>query len=103
MFDLLGRCAKSSEDGLLILGAMLYRNGFCLDHSIVKDEVRLNIPKYSLSVLKSELSHLGEFPIESFIYFMDLLVQMKMQKYMLWVVRSLRDMAERTLYLRSLM
>ena len=73
MFDLLGRCAKSSEDGLLILGAMLYRNGFCLDHSIHDDKVRLEIPPYSLSVLKNELSHLGDFPIESFIYFMDVL------------------------------
>lgn len=73
MFDLLGQCAKSSDDGLLILAAMLYRNGFCLDHTISGGEVRLNIPPYSLSVLKSEMSHLGDFPIESFIYFMDVL------------------------------
>ena len=73
MFDLLGQCAKSSEDGLLILAAMLYRNGFCLDHSISGDEVRLHTPPYSLSVLKNEMSHLGDFPIETFIYFMDIL------------------------------
>ena len=73
MFDLLGQCAKSSEDGLLILGAMLYRNGFCLDHNHSDGQVRLEIPSYSLSVLKKEMSHLGEFPIETFIYFMDVL------------------------------
>lgn len=73
IFDLMGQCAKSSEEGLLILAAMLYRNGFCLDHSISGGEVRLDIPPYSLSVLKSEMSHLGEFPIETFIYFMDVL------------------------------
>lgn len=73
MFDILGQCAKSSEDGLLILGAMLYRNGFCLDHTIEEGMVRLEIPTYSLSILKNEMSHLGEFPIETFIYFMDVL------------------------------
>jgi len=73
MFDLLGQCAKSSEDGLLILAAMLYRNGFCLDHTHSDGQVRLEIPSYSLSILKKEMSHLGEFPIETFIYFMDVL------------------------------
>jgi len=73
MFDLLGKCAKESEEGLLILAAMLYRNGFCLDHTIESENVRLEIPGYSLSVLKNEMSHIGDFPIETFIYFMDIL------------------------------
>jgi len=73
MFDLLGRSARLSTDGLLILSAMLYRNGFCLDHIINGNEVRLKIPKYSLSILKQCLGHLGDYPIESFIYFMDVL------------------------------
>ena len=73
MFDILGKCAKKSEEGLLILSAMFYRNGFCLDHTINNGTVRLHIPAYSLLVLKKEISHIGEIPVEAFIYFMDVL------------------------------
>ena len=73
MFDLLGRCAKLSESGLLILAAMLYRNGFCLDHKTSEGKTRLVIPEYSFSIMQSKLEFIGDFPIKTFIYFMDLL------------------------------
>lgn len=73
MFDLIGRGRTLSEEGLLILAAMFYRNGFCLDHEIRDGRVILEIPKYSLQILKKTLGQIGDIPIETFIYFMDIL------------------------------
>ena len=74
MFEHLVRGGESSPDGLLILSAMMYRNGYCYDHQEQSDgNFRLIIPPYSLSVLRENIPNLGDYPIETQIYFLDLL------------------------------
>ena len=74
MFEQLVKGAGNSPDGLLIFSAMMFRNGYCWDHHEQTDNVyRLIIPSYSLSVLKELIPKLGDYPIKTQLYFLDVL------------------------------
>lgn len=74
LFEQIEHLMRADVFGLEILGMLIFRMAFMLDHKQDKNKQwRYIIPNESLIILKKRLSQVGDVPIDVFLYFLDVL------------------------------
>ena len=74
MFDQIEKLMHADMAGLEILGMLIYRMAFMLDHNKNHDNNwRYSPPKASLNILNEHMPMVGDVPVDAFLYFLDLL------------------------------
>jgi len=74
MFEQIEHLMRSDIFGLELLGMLMFRMAFMLDHEKnQKNQWRYIPPKESLAMLKKRLPSVGGIPVDIFLYFLDIL------------------------------
>jgi|SRR3990167_4029796 len=74
LFEQIEHLMRADMFGLELLGTLIFRMAFMLDHEKnKKNQWRYLPPKKSLSVLRKRLPRIGEVPVDVFLYFLDVL------------------------------
>lgn len=70
-----------SEDALQILGSLLYRNAFLLDHVKIGGKWRYNPPVEAIDKIKETCGLFLGLPVEVFLYYLELIASNEDLKY----------------------
>jgi hypothetical protein len=88
IFDSMSSMFRKSPIALDILGSLLFRSAFVLDHSISEDEFELGKPrfrfapsKFVLMKLESECPEVMNIPIRDFVFLLEVLALQEDVKY----------------------
>jgi len=73
LFEQIEHLMRADMFGLEILGMLIFRMAFMLDHKQINNHWRYNILPNSLSILMKRLPKIGEVPTDVFLYFLDVL------------------------------
>jgi len=74
LFEQIEHLMRADIFGLEILGMLIFRMAFMLDHKQNENKQwRYNIPKESLLMLNKRLPKIGDVPTDVFLYFLDIL------------------------------
>ncbi len=74
MFEHIEHLMHSDLFGLEILGSLLFRMAFMMDHQEDKEgNIRYFPPKKTIKILKERIPFIDKIPIEIFLYFLDIL------------------------------
>ena len=74
LFEQIEHLMRADLLGLELLGMLIFRMAFMLDHKQNQEgHWRYTPPKTSLSILKKRLPKVGEIPVDIFLYFLDVL------------------------------
>lgn len=74
MFEQVEHLMRADMFGLEILGMLIFRMAFMLDHKKNKENRwRYTPPKKSLAILKKRIPEVGGVPVDIFLYFLDVL------------------------------
>jgi hypothetical protein len=74
LFEQIERLIRADMFGLELFGMFIFRMAFMLDHyQNQKNQWRYVPPKESLAILKKRLPKIGDFPVDVFLYFLDVL------------------------------
>jgi len=74
LFEQIEHLIRADMFGLEILGMLIFRMAFMLDHKRnQKNKWRYIPPKRALSILKKRLPEVGGVPVDVFLYFLDVL------------------------------
>lgn len=74
LFEQIEHLMRADVFGLEILGMLIFRMAFMLDHKQDENKQwRYFIPKESLIILQKRLPEIGDIPTEIFLYFLDVL------------------------------
>jgi len=74
MFEQIEHLMRADMFGLELLGMLIFRMAFVLDHKKnQKNQWRYTPPKKSLIMLKKQLPEVGGVPVDVFLYFLDVL------------------------------
>ncbi|MBU4338177.1 hypothetical protein KKD57_01315 [Patescibacteria group bacterium] len=74
MFEQVEHLMRADMFGLELLGMLIFRMAFVLDHKKnQKNKWRYTPPKKSLVILKKRLPEIGSVPADVFLYFLDVL------------------------------
>ena len=74
LFEQIEHLMRADMFGLEILGMLIFRMAFMLDHKQNGNKQwRYFIPNKSLSILKKRLPKIGDVPTDVFLYFLDIL------------------------------
>ncbi len=71
----------NSIESLQILGALLYRNAFLLDHIKTAGVWRYNPPKDAINRIKQDSSSFLSLPVEVFLHYLELIASNEDTKY----------------------
>jgi len=70
-----------SVDSLQILGALLYRNAFLLDHVKVEGKWRYSPPSEAIEKIKEKCTTFLSLPVEVFLHYLELIASNEDTKY----------------------
>lgn len=74
IFERIEHLMHSNLLGLDLLGCIIFRNAFMLDHKKDKNGCwRYNIPKYVVQKLEKRMPRIKEYPLKVFLYFLEVL------------------------------
>jgi len=74
LFENIEHLMRADTFGLEVLGMLIFRMAFMLDHLQDKEKRwRYIIPDKSLAILKKRLPKIGNVPADAFLYFLDVL------------------------------
>ena len=82
IFNVFEDLMHDDSDILEIIGGILTRLAFLVDHKDINGSFRLDLPKDSTDFLKSKLTKLGDIPIEVFFYMLEVLALNEDVKYL---------------------
>jgi hypothetical protein len=70
-----------SEEALQILGGLLYRNAFLLDHIKINDTWRYQPPQDAINKIKETCDNFLGLPVEVFLFYLELIASNEDTKY----------------------
>lgn len=70
-----------SEEALQILGSLLFRNAFLLDHKKINNKWRYQPPYEAINKIKNICSNFLGLPVEVFLYYLELIASNEDTKY----------------------
>lgn len=74
LFEQIAELMRADMFGLEILGMLIFRMAFMLDHKQnQQNQWRYIPPKNALNILRQRLPRVGSFPVDVFLYFLDVL------------------------------
>jgi len=74
LFEQIEHLMRADIFGLELLGMLIFRMAFMLDHEKNQENRwRYKLPEISLAILKKRLPEVGGIPIDTFLYFLDIL------------------------------
>jgi len=73
MFESVEKLMRQDTLGIELLGSILFRMAFMLDHKEENGNWRLKLPENTISELEKRIPIIGEVPTRVFIYFLEIL------------------------------
>lgn len=73
MFGSVEQLMREDELGIELLGSLLFRLAFMLDHENENGNWRLNLPEQTITTLEQRIPSIGNVPSRVFIYFLEML------------------------------
>jgi len=73
LFEMIEKLMRKDIFGLELLGTMIFRNAFMLDHEKIDGNWRYSPPINVIDELEKRIPYIGNIPTKLFIFFMDVL------------------------------